>query len=157
MTCRERFLAVMNFEEVDRTLLWDCGYWGGTIMRWYKEGLPKRKGLPELLLEKAGLVLKKKDGSFYDRFRHRIIFPILDIKGKIRGFGGRVLDEGMPKYMNSPETHIYNKGRHLYGLNLTWENIRSQDKAIIVEGYLDLLTPLQPRIMEQDNTQYQFE
>ena len=103
----------------------------------------KKKGLNETVLEKAGLVLRKKDGSFYDRFRHRIIFPIVDIKGSVRGFGGRILDEGEPKYMNSPETHIYNKGSHLYGLNLTWEAIRSRDSAVIVEGYIDLLTPFQ--------------
>jgi len=71
------------------------------------------------------------------------MFPIVDMKGKIKGFGGRILDDGSPKYMNSPQTYIYNKGSHLYGLNLAWEEIRSQDYAIIVEGYMDLLTPFQ--------------
>lgn len=103
----------------------------------------KRKGLTTAILEKTGLVLKKNNTSMYDRFRDRLIFPILDIKGKVKGFGGRVLNEGMPKYMNSPETHIYNKGSHLYGLNLAWEDIRRSDEAVVVEGYLDLLTPYQ--------------
>jgi len=103
----------------------------------------KQKGVPSPILERSGLALKKNGGSFYDRFRHRIMFPILDIKGKVRGFGGRILDEGGPKYMNSPETPVYNKGSHLYGLNYAWEDIRKQNYAVIVEGYLDLLTPVQ--------------
>lgn len=103
----------------------------------------KKKGYNDSLLEKSGLVIKGKDGRFFDRFRDRVIFPISDIKGKIKGFGSRVLDESTPKYMNSPDTFIYNKGSHLYGLNLSWEDIRDKNSAVVVEGYIDLLTPFQ--------------
>lgn len=95
------------------------------------------------ILEKAGLVIPKKDGGFYDRFRNRIIFPIQDIKSRCIGFGGRVLDETLPKYLNSPETFIYTKGNNLYGLNLAKDAIREEDYAVIVEGYLDLIMPYQ--------------
>lgn len=101
----------------------------------------KKKGYDDALLEKSGLVIRSKDGKLFDRFRDRIIFPISDAKGKIRGFGSRALDESLPKYMNSPETPIYNKGSHLYGLNLNWEDIRDKNSAVVVEGYVDLLTP----------------
>jgi DNA primase len=104
----------------------------------------KKSGFSEPALERCGLILKGKEGRFYDRFRDRIIFPISDMKGKVRGFGSRVLDnKNQPKYMNSPETPVYNKGSHLYGLNLTWQHIRDENTAIVVEGYLDLITPYQ--------------
>ncbi|HTY45623.1 MAG TPA: DNA primase [Patescibacteria group bacterium] len=99
------------------------------------------------LLEKAGLVLPKNGGGYYDRFRGRIIFPIFDIKGRPLGFGGRVLSEAktenLAKYVNSPETPIYTKGRNLFGLHLSKEAIRQKDYAVIVEGYLDFLMPYQ--------------
>ena len=97
---------------------------------------------PETLL-KAGLVLPGKEGTFYDRFRNRIIFPIFDINSKTVGFGARVLDDSTPKYINSPETDIYVKGRHLYGLNIAQNEIRKRNEVIIVEGYLDLIIPFQ--------------
>lgn len=104
----------------------------------------KAKGFTdEAVLEKSGLVIRGRENKLFDRFRDRIIFPICDVKGRIRGFGSRVLDNRQPKYMNSPETFIYNKGSHLYGLNLSWEEIREKNKAVIVEGYLDFLTPYQ--------------
>ena len=105
----------------------------------------KHKGSTPGVLEKAGLAILKEEGKYFDRFRNRIMFPILDMKLRILGFGGRVFlkeDEG-PKYMNSPETSIYNKGRNLYGLNFTWKHIRDEDRVIIVEGYLDLIIPFQ--------------
>ena len=95
------------------------------------------------LLEKAGLIINKEAGGYYDRFRNRMIFPIFDIKGRILGFGGRVLDNSLPKYLNSPETPVYTKGKNLYGFNLAKESIRENDFVAIVEGYLDFLIPYQ--------------
>ncbi len=96
-------------------------------------------------LERAGLVLARegKEG-FYDRFRHRLMFPIVNLSGKVAGFGGRRLDEKEePKYLNSPETAIYQKGRLLYGLFQTKGTIRDAGNAVVVEGYLDFLSPYQ--------------
>lgn len=114
----------------------------------------RKTGIAPDILEKAGLVIKKEDGGYFDRFRNRIMFPILDMKSRVLGFGGRVfLDQpsaekaaDVPKYMNSPETSVYNKGRNLYGLNFSWKYIRDMDQVIIVEGYLDLILPFQAGI-----------
>jgi len=95
------------------------------------------------LIEKAGLILAKEGGGYYDRFRNRIVFPIFDIKSRVLGFGARVLDNTLPKYINSPETAIYTKGRHLYGLNFSKDAIRENDCVVIVEGYLDFIIPFQ--------------
>jgi len=95
------------------------------------------------LLEKAGLVIAKEGGGYYDRFRNRIIFPISDIKGRVIAFGARVLDDALPKYINSPETPIYVKGNNLFGLNLAKDGIRESDFVVVVEGYLDLIMPFQ--------------
>ncbi len=103
----------------------------------------RAKGINLTLLEKAGLALPKEDGGFYDRFRNRIIFPIFDIKSRGLAFGARVMDSSLPKYMNSPETPIYTKGKNLYGLNLAKDAIREHDYVAIVEGYLDFLMPYQ--------------
>jgi DNA primase len=103
----------------------------------------RSKGISLSLLEKAGLVLAKENGGYYDRFRNRIIFPIFDIKSRALGFGARVLDNTLPKYINSPETPIYTKGRNLYGLNLSHDAIREKDCAVVVEGYLDFIIPYQ--------------
>lgn len=89
---------------------------------------------------KAGLIQKGKQGSFYDLFRGRLIFPICDVRGRILGFGARVLDDSLPKYINSPETVIYKKSQHLYGLNFAKPHIREKGFAIITEGYLDVIT-----------------
>ncbi len=103
----------------------------------------RSKNIALALLEQAGLVLPKEAGGFYDRFRSRIIFPILDIRGRVIGFGARVMDNTLPKYINSPETPIYTKGKNLFGLNLSKDFIRDCDCAIIVEGYLDFMIPYQ--------------
>jgi DNA primase len=104
----------------------------------------RQKGATQEQLEKSGLVVKKDEGGSYDRFRGRLMFPVFDALGKPIAFGGRTLDpDGEPKYLNSPETSAYIKGRHLYGLNLTRDEIRRQDFAILVEGYLDLIVPYQ--------------
>ncbi len=89
--------------------------------------------------EKAGLIIRGKEGSYYDRFRGRLMIPIEDTEGRVVAFGGRILGEGEPKYLNSPESPVYIKGRHLYGLNRSKEFIRKEGYAILVEGYFDLL------------------
>ena len=99
-----------------------------------------RKQISPTLAETAGLVIARKGKSgFYDRFRDRIVFPIFDVNTKIVGFGGRVMDDSEPKYLNSPETPVYHKSRTLYGLNNAREKCRTENLVYIVEGYLDLL------------------
>lgn len=90
-------------------------------------------------IQEVGLILPRQGGGYYDRFRHRIIFPIINPFNKIVGFGGRVLDDSLPKYINTPETPIYYKGKILYGLNFAKESIRKANSAIIVEGYTDVI------------------
>ncbi|OWZ83077.1 DNA primase [Natranaerobius trueperi] len=105
-----------------------------------------KKGFPEELLIKAGLSNQNKQGTnIYDRFRDRIIFPIANQRGEILGFGGRLLKENdkQPKYLNSPETPVFNKRKILYGLNLAFKNIRKEEQAIIVEGYTDVIASYQ--------------
>ncbi len=87
----------------------------------------------------AGLILPKKTGGYYDRFRGRVIFPIFDLRKQIVGFGGRVLDHSLPKYLNTPETPIFQKGELLYGLHMAYEAIRKTGYVVIVEGYTDVL------------------
>ena len=87
----------------------------------------------------AGLLVKKSEREGYDRFRHRLMFPIKDISGRTVGFGGRALDDSLPKYLNSPETPIFHKGRTLYGLARAREACRQNQEALVVEGYFDLL------------------
>lgn len=100
----------------------------------------ERNGVPLALVEKAGLIIGKDNGQYYDRFRGRLIFPIVDLNGNVIAFGGRVLGEGEPKYLNSPESPVYSKGKTLYGLYQTKDDIRKRDFAIIVEGYFDLIS-----------------
>jgi DNA primase len=88
----------------------------------------------------AGLLVEKEQGGSYDRFRDRIIFPIADISGRICGFGGRIVGEGQPKYLNSPESLVFNKGKLLLGLFQQKEFIRQQNHAILVEGNFDLIS-----------------
>ncbi len=97
-------------------------------------------GLSLKLAEQAGLVAAGKEGSFYDRFRGRLIFPIENIFGEIIAFGGRILGEGEPKYLNSPESPVYIKGKNLYGLNKAKEAIRHNGFCLIVEGYFDAIS-----------------
>lgn len=109
----------------------------------------RQKGVPEDLLHRAGLVSPRKGGGFYDRFRDRLIFPIFDASGKVAGFGGRAMEEGdgsIPKYLNSPETPVFEKGTFLYGLHLAREQIRSRKEVIVVEGYTDVITAFQAGI-----------
>ncbi len=107
----------------------------------------QRKDISPSLLEKAGLVLRraKKEGH-YDRFRGRIIFPIFTPTGKVVAFGGRTIIDQEPKYLNSPDTPIYTKGKLLYGWNFSKDAIREQREIILVEGYTDFLALLQAGI-----------
>ncbi|WP_194190847.1 DNA primase [Clostridium chrysemydis] len=100
----------------------------------------KGKGFNDNILLEAGLVLKSQKGTIYDRFRNRVMFPVFDIKGKVIGFGGRVLDDSKPKYLNSPETMVFHKGTNLYGLNFAIKNQLKERYFIIVEGYMDLIS-----------------
>jgi len=100
----------------------------------------KSKGYTEQDLLDAGLVTERDSGGFYDRFRHRVVFPIRDERGRMAGFGARVLNpEDIPKFINSPQTPIFDKGHLLYGLERARRPIRSQDQVVIVEGYLDVI------------------
>ena len=102
--------------------------------------LLKGKGADEKLIEQSGLVsINEEKKRVYDRFRGRIMFPVLDVKGNPVAFGARILATGEPKYLNSPETPAYIKGEHLYGLFQSKEEIRQKKFAILVEGYLDLI------------------
>ncbi|MEO7971288.1 MAG: DNA primase [bacterium] len=103
----------------------------------------RQKGATQEQIDKSGLVVKKEEGGSYDRFRGRLIFPVLDIQGRPIAFGGRTLKDEDAKYINSPETAAYVKGRNLFGLNLTRDEIRRQGFAILVEGFLDLVVPYQ--------------
>lgn len=109
----------------------------------------QKKGIDAGRLLKAGLVSTGRDGSFYDRFRDRLVFPIFDLNGKIVGFGARALGKGEksgPKYLNSPETAVFKKGSSLYGLHLARQQIRERRTAVIVEGYTDVITAYQAGI-----------
>lgn len=107
--------------------------WDGLI-----KALRRNKIDLELAAE-AGVVIPKKSGEYYDRFRGRIMFPIFDLRMQVVGFGGRVLDDSLPKYINTPETGIFHKGEFLYGLHSARKAIREKNRAIIVEGYMDCL------------------
>ncbi len=95
--------------------------------------------VPSVIAEKSGLIVSKNQGKYYDRFRNRIVFPIIDINKQVVGFGGRVLDDSLPKYLNSPETLVYNKSKSLYGYNCTKPKCRETETVHIVEGYFDLI------------------
>ncbi len=92
------------------------------------------------LAAEAGMLVPREDGSFYDRFRNRLMFPIFDSNHRVAGFGGRILGDGEPKYLNTPETPVYHKGSILYGLAQTKGAIRAAGFGFVVEGYFDLLS-----------------
>ena len=104
-----------------------------------KQYLLERDYTESELLE-AGLVVEAEGGKTHDRFRNRLMFPIFDNKGRTIGFGARVLDDSLPKYLNSPQTPIFDKSSSLYGINLAATAIRQQGLAVIVEGYMDVIT-----------------
>ena len=102
----------------------------------------QKQGFEREILEKSGLFkVSERSGSLYDFFRHRIMFPILGVNGDTLAFGGRTLDPDVgAKYINSPESDIYHKGHQIYALNLAKQAIRKKDRAILAEGYLDVIT-----------------
>ena len=97
-------------------------------------------------LEKTGVIIPRENGGYYDRFRDRILFPIRDQRGRAIGLGGRVLGEGTPKYLNSPETVLFHKGQELYGLYQARKKNKSPEHIYVVEGYMDVLALAQNRI-----------
>jgi len=98
------------------------------------------KGYTETELMEAGLLVAKEEGGSYDRFRNRLMFPICDSQGRVTGFGARVLDDSLPKYINSPQTLVFDKSSSLYGIDKAKSEIRKKNSVIIVEGYMDVLT-----------------
>ena len=123
---------------------WAAPTWRGLVSHFQQKG-----NLSRDIVLKSGLVIEKEDGSnTYDRFRGRVIFPIKDPHGYVIGFGGRSIVEGEnPKYLNSPETPLYQKSQVLFGMDLARQAIRKQDQAILVEGYLDQMRATQYGIL----------
>ena len=109
----------------------------GKFDKLYKE--LKKQGFGEQEILESGLVNKNENGKFIDRYRNRLMFPICDERGRVIAFGGRVLDDSKPKYINSPENIVYSKGRHLFGLNVA-KKIGGLKKILIVEGYMDVIS-----------------
>ena len=105
--------------------------WDGLITELSGQGYDKRD-----LLD-AGLAVSNKDGRIYDRFRNRVMFPIIDVRGNVIGFGGRVMDDSTPKYLNSPDTPVYNKSRNLFALNIA--KTSKAGRVILTEGYMDTI------------------
>lgn len=131
-------LRYLKSRNIDKNVIKNFGI-GYAMEEW--DNLLKyltNKGYLEEDIEKTGLILKSKKDNYYDRFRNRVIFPIFDINKKIIGFGGRVLDDSLPKYLNSPDSLIFNKGNNLYGINIAKEAVK--DKSfLLVEGYMDVI------------------
>lgn len=98
----------------------------------------KKQGFEEKEILESGLVNKNERGQYIDRYRNRLMFPICDVRGRVIAFGGRVLDDSKPKYINSPENVVYSKGRHLFGLNVAKK--KDTKKLLIVEGYMDVIS-----------------
>ncbi|AJQ27249.1 DNA primase [Pelosinus fermentans] len=99
------------------------------------------RGLEQEVLLRAGLIVERNSGDgVYDRFRSRVIFPISDARGRVVGFGGRVIDDSQPKYLNSPETSVFNKRYILFGFDAAQKFIKESGQAIVVEGYMDAIT-----------------
>jgi len=108
----------------------------------------KGLGLQDEVLLEAGLVVKRDDGTVGSRFRGRLLFPIHDLRARVVAFGGRIVDEGEPKYLNSPDTPIFHKGKLLYNLHVAKHAMRKAERAILVEGYFDVLRPVLAGIEE---------
>ncbi len=119
----------------------NLGYALDSFDNLYKKIVQKDFSVKELL--QAGLVTQKdfSESSVYDRFRNRIIFPVHNLEGEAVAFAGRVMDDSLPKYLNSPETQLYHKGSVLYNLHRAKESIREKDFVLLVEGYMDAITP----------------
>ena len=130
-------LAYLQHRGLSRATLTNFGLgfapnrWDALIEELAKQGYDKRD-----LLD-AGLAVNNKDGRIYDRFRNRVMFPIIDVRGNVIGFGGRVMDDSTPKYLNSPETPVYNKSRNLFALNIAKKS--KAGRVILTEGYMDTI------------------
>lgn len=98
----------------------------------------RKEGFQDLEILESGLVNKNDNGRYIDRYRNRLMFPICDARGRVIAFGGRVLDDSKPKYINSPENIVYSKGRNLFGLNVAKKG--DTKKLLIVEGYMDVIS-----------------
>ncbi len=98
----------------------------------------RKEGFQDLEILESGLVNKNDNGKYIDRYRNRLMFPICDARGRVIAFGGRVLDDSKPKYINSPENLVYSKGRNLFGLNVAKKG--DTKKLLIVEGYMDVIS-----------------
>lgn len=106
----------------------------------------QKAGFSVPTLEKSGLIRKSEKGNYYDAFRQRIMFPIFNVGGRVIGFGGRTLGDDQPKYINTPETPIYQKRQSLYGIHLTKKAIQHAERVVIVEGYADVISLYQAGI-----------
>jgi DNA primase len=122
--------------DLDATLPLGLGYAPKT--RAFPDAM-KGLGLRDEVLLEAGLLAKREDGSVVPRFRGRLLFPIHDLRSRVVAFGGRILGEGEPKYLNSPDTPIFHKGKLLYNLHVARHAMRKAERAILVEGYFDVL------------------
>ncbi|MHB8170915.1 MAG: DNA primase [Thermincolia bacterium] len=130
----------LNKRGLDKAIIekFQLGYatpeWDGMLNYLSKQSVSSQQA------EKIGLALAKERGNgYYDRFRNRVMFPIWNHHGKVVGFGGRVMDNSVPKYLNSPDTELFSKSNTLYGLNFAAKSIRELDQVIVVEGYLDVI------------------
>lgn len=131
---KERDFTEQTIKEFE--LGYTVSEWDNLLKKAIKDGHRKE------LLEEAGLIVVKEEGKTYDRFRNRVIFPILNVSGKVVAFGARILvnDKKQPKYINSPETELYNKSKVLYGLYQAKQEIRKEDNVFLVEGYTDVIS-----------------
>ena len=98
----------------------------------------RKEGFEDKEILESGLVNKNDNGKYIDRYRNRLMFPICDARGRVIAFGGRVLDDSKPKYINSPENIVYSKGRNLFGLNVAKKG--DTKRLLIVEGYMDVIS-----------------
>ncbi len=152
----EFFQEQLNKNKVAKEYLYRRGFKPSTIEHFKLGWAPsskeflnfcKKQNFPENKLQEIGLLIKSsRDNSLYPYFRERIMFPIFSPFGKIIGFGGRVLDDSSPKYLNSPQSAIFDKGKNLYGLNFAREYIRKSEQVILVEGYTDVIALYQEGI-----------
>ncbi len=131
--------AYLQKRQIDANLAQSFGLglaegWDGAAKALLSQGFELKE------LEDAGLVSRRESGQgFFDKFHHRLIFPIFDYRGQVVAFGGRVMGEGQPKYLNSPETRYFHKSQNLYGLFQAAAAIRREDRAVLMEGYMDVL------------------
>lgn len=134
--------AYLCNRKIERSLIEDFGLGfapaGSRLLE-----LLNKQGFSDEEMSRGGLIRESSEGDHYAKFRNRITFPIMNLSGQIIAFGGRILGEGQPKYLNSPDTPLYKKGHHLYALNIARQGIRQKEFSILVEGYFDCIVPYQ--------------